>query len=65
MRTAAAELDAVEYFDVVVVNDDLDEAVETVRAGVLEGAPGVEPEERDRRVAGLRAELARTLNERT
>ena len=65
LKTAAAELDAVDYFDVVVVNDDLDEAVETVRAVVLEGAPGVGPEERDRRVEGLRAELARTLNERT
>jgi guanylate kinase len=65
LRTAAAELDAVRDFDVVVVNDDLDETVEEVRAIVLAGAPGLEPDERDMRVEGLRADLARTLAGRT
>jgi guanylate kinase len=65
LKTAAAELDAVEDFDVVVVNDDLDETVERVRAIVLSGAPGLESRERDRRVEGLRADLARTLAGRT
>ncbi|MBT8335397.1 MAG: guanylate kinase [Gemmatimonadetes bacterium] len=65
LETAAAELDAVRGFDVVVVNDDLDETVDRVRAIVLSGAPGLETDERDRRVEGLRADLARTLTGRT
>jgi guanylate kinase len=65
LETAVTELDAVGEFDVVVVNDDLDGAIEAVRGVVLDGEPGLGVDERDRLVAELRAELARRLDEPT
>lgn len=61
LRSAAKELDDVSGFDVVIVNDDLDDAVRTVRRAILEGVPGLAPDEVQRRVAELQAGVARTL----
>ena len=63
LETAVAELDAVDGFDVVVVNDDLDQAVDRVRTVVLEGAAGIGPEEVVWRVQELRSGLARAMEE--
>jgi guanylate kinase len=64
LRTALEELQAVEEFDYVVVNDDLDRCLDTIRAiaeGQVEaGASGVVLEG----ARTLRREITRTLEER-
>lgn len=63
LRTAVRELDDVEEFDAVVVNDDLGEAVARVGELVRDGATGLAGDEIRRRVAELRAAVARALEE--
>jgi len=61
LRSAMVELQALPAFDYVVVNDDLDECLDEIRA-IVEGrgdiVPRAEPD-----VDGLRAEIARVLEE--
>lgn len=61
LRSAARELDDVAGFDVVVVNDDLGEAIREVRHAILEGGRGLDPVEVHRRVTRLQGGVARTL----
>lgn len=63
LRSAARELDDVSAFDVVVVNDDLDETVARVREVVLDGHPGLGAEEAKERVAALKGGVARALEQ--
>jgi guanylate kinase len=60
LRSALEELQAVPDFDYVVVNDDLEQCVETIR-GIVEGAADARAEpEKD--VEAYRAEIARILD---
>jgi len=60
LRSALDELEAVPEFDHVVVNDDLEECLEEIRAIVEEGA-APDPPEVD--IGELRAEVARRLDQ--
>jgi guanylate kinase len=70
LRSALQELQAVEEFDYVVVNDDLDLCVETIR-GIVSGndegrsarTPGAPIEAARARAVSLRAEIGRILDE--
>lgn len=62
LRSASRELDDVGAFDVVVVNDDLDETVERIRAVILDGGSGLDSDEIVRRAAALKAGVARALD---
>jgi hypothetical protein len=56
--TARGELDAVGEFDFVVVNDDLDRAVQEVRAAVEgDGSGPSGPAKQEEKVAALRQAL--------
>lgn len=61
LRSAARELDDVSGFDVVVVNDDLDEAILEIQGAILGRGTGLAPAEVRRRVAELRDGVTRTL----
>jgi guanylate kinase len=63
LRTAVDELEAVGEFDVVVLNDDLDETVAEVRRLVREGGPGLGLDEVRRRVSALKDGVAHALND--
>ena len=63
LRTAVIELDAVGEFDVVVLNDDLDETVAEVSRLVRDGGPGLGADEVRRRVDALKDGVARALND--
>lgn len=63
LRTAVDELEAVSEFDVVVLNDDLDETVAEVRRLARDGGAGLGSDEVRRRVAALRDGVARALND--
>lgn len=62
LRSASRELDDVDAFDVVVVNDDLDATVERVRRVILDGDPGLSADEVARRVGALKEGVARALD---
>lgn len=63
LRSAAKELADVKGFDVVLVNDDLEAAVQEVRRVILDGAPGLDDDDVRERVAALQDGVARTLEE--
>lgn len=61
LRSALGELETVERFDHVVVNDDLDRAVSRIRHLARGRAQGARPEETDELVAALRTGVRRLL----
>lgn len=63
LRSAVAELGAVEGFDVVVLNDDLDETVAEVRRLVRDGGDGLGADEIRKRVDVLKDGVAHALND--
>lgn len=62
LRSASRELDDVDAFDVVVVNDDLDATVERVRGVILDGHAGLADDEVVERVRALKEGVARALD---
>ena len=63
LRTALEELQAVEEFPYVVVNDDLEGCLEEIRGIAAGRTGGIGPEVASRRAAALRAAIAGILTE--
>jgi guanylate kinase len=64
LSTALDELDQVDAFDHVIVNDDLDQTVGRIREAVRGGGDLARPDEMKQEVARLREEVAETLRSR-
>ena len=62
LQSALAELQAVPSFDYVVVNDDLERCVETIRV-IVEREDGVVPQGRMPDIEAYRSEIGRILDE--